>query len=342
MALRQSAATGSHTALFDLITSHRITAVIYVAVRLGLIDSLAEGSQTAGQLAQRTGAHERSLRRLLRALVTIGICEPVAADRFALSPMGTQLAGNAERSLKPYALFEGALLSRSWGGLLESIRTGKTAAELAGINNSFDMMAQNPEAVTIFNEAMVAITKQGIPAVLAAYDFSSIGRLIDVGGGYGELLCAILTAHPSMRGTIFDLPRCAEGANKLLNEAGLSERGNFVAGSFFESVPSGADAVIMKSIIHDWDDARSVTILQNCRQALGPGGRLLLVERIMPEVPAADVEHCSIALADLNMLRGPGGAERTENEYRELLSKGGFGMTRVLPAGRSNVIEAIA
>ena len=187
---------------------------------------------------------------------------------------------------------------------------------------------------------MVALTRQVIPAVLAAYDFSSIARLIDVGGGYGELLCAILKACPSLRGAIFDLPRCAEGAKRQLSDAGLSDRGEFISGSFFESVPSGADAVIMKSIIHDWDDERSVKILQNCRSALAAGGKLLLVERIMPEMPEANAEHCSITLSDLNMLRGPGGSERTESEYRDLLSKSGFKMTRVLPAGRWNVIEA--
>ena len=173
--------------------------------------------------------------------------------------------------------------TRSWGGLLDSIRTGKTAAQLAGIDNSFDLMAHDPARAQLFDEGMVALTRQVIPAVLAAYDFSTISRLIDVGGGYGELLCAILKACPSLRGAIFDLPRCAEGAKRQLTDAGLSDRGEFISGSFFESVPSGADAVIMKSIIHDWDDERSVKILQNCRRALAAGGKLLLVERIMPE-----------------------------------------------------------
>jgi len=341
MAAQQGASSASAMALFDLIASHRITAVVYVAVRLGVADCLAEGPRTARELAHRTEAHEQSLRRLLRALVTIGVCRQVGPEQFELTPIGGHLAGSAEQSLKAWALFEGELLSRSWSGLLDSIRTGKTAAALAGIDDSFDLMAQNPERVKVFNEAMVALTRHVIPGVLSAYDFSPIGRLIDVGGGYGELLCAILKAYPSMRGAIYDLARCAEGANKHLNEAGLSGRCEFISGSFFESVPTGADAVIMKSIIHDWDDARSIKILQNCRQALTQRGKLLLVERIMPEIPNADTEHCSVALSDLNMLRGPGGSERTECEYRELLSKGGFKVTRVLAAGRSNVIEAM-
>jgi SAM-dependent methyltransferase len=274
-------------------------------------------------------------------LVTIGVCKRIGKDQFALTAMGGHLAGKAQHSLKAWALFEGELLARSWSGLLDSIRTGKTAAQLAGIDNSFDLMAHDPARAQLFDEGMVALTRQVIPAVLAAYDFSGSARLIDVGGGYGELLCAILTACPSMRGAIFDMPRCAEGAKRQLSDAGLTDRGEFIAGSFFESVPSGADAVIMKSIIHDWDDERSVKILQNCRRALAAGGKLLLVERIMPEIPEANTEHCSVTLSDLNMLRGPGGSERTEREYRELLSKSGFKMACVLPGGRWNVIEAM-
>ncbi len=327
--------------VFDLLSSHRITAVIYAAVRLGVTDCLAdEGPRTARELAQQTNAHEGSLRRLLRALVTIGICKQVGDERFELTAVGARLAGSANKSLKAWALFEGEALSRSWGGLLDSIRTGKTAAELAGFRDPFEAMNRNPAAVELFNDAMVTLTRQVIPAVLASYDFSGIRRLIDVGGGYGELLCAILKAYPSMRGAVLDLPRCAEGARKQLTDAGVGDRGEFIAGSFFESVPGGADAVIMKSIIHDWDDERSVKILRNCRAALSKGGKLLLVERLMPEMLADNAEHRSVALSDLNMLRGPGGCERTESEYRELFDKGGFKMIRVAPAGFFNVLEA--
>jgi SAM-dependent methyltransferase len=201
-------------------------------------------------------------------------------------------------------------------------------------------MAQDPERIRTFNEAMVAFTRQVIPAVLAAYDFSAIRRLLDVGGGYGELLSAILRAYPAMHGAIFDLPRCADGAREQLAAAGVAERSEFLVGSFFESVPNGADAVIMKSIIHDWNDERSLTILRNCRRALPAGGRLLLVERVMPDRLKAEAEHAAVTLSDINMLRGPGGCERTETEYRALLRQGGFATTRVVAAGRMNVIEA--
>jgi ubiquinone/menaquinone biosynthesis C-methylase UbiE len=327
-------------ALLDLIGSHRITAAIYVATRLGVADLLAEGPQTARQLAERSGAHEPSLRRLLRALVSVGVCARCGTDRYELTPLGAPLAAGAPQSLKAVALFEGEMLWRAWGGLIESVRSGKNGAELAGLDNSFDLMGRSSEAVATFNAAMVAFTRAIVPDVLAAYDFAGVTRLLDVGGGYGELLGAILQAHPSMHGAIFDLPRCAEGARAHLADVGVGERAEFTAGNFFESVPGGADAIIMKSILHDWTDERCTVILTNCRRALPRDGRLLVVERLMPEELEVTPEHRSVTLSDLNMLRGPGGCERTEGEYRALLEASGFRMTRALPAGRAHVIEA--
>jgi hypothetical protein len=331
----------SQSELYDLIGAQRITAVIYTAARLGVADVLADGAKSSREIAKRTGAHEASLRRLLRALVAIGVCDEVASDSFALTAVGAHLAGGAEKSLKAWALFEGELLTRSWVSLIDSIRTGKTAAELANVGNTFDLMARDPEVVKTFNEAMVAFTRTVVPGLLAAYDFAGIGCLMDVGGGYGELLCAVLAAHPSMRGVIFDLARCEEGARREIERARLGHRAEFVSGSFFESVPGGADAIIMKSIIHDWNDERSIAILRNCRRALPPAGKLLLVEREMPEVVDASADHRAVTLSDLNMLRGPGGAERTEKEYRGLLSAGGFEMKRLVAAGRMGLIESI-
>jgi SAM-dependent methyltransferase len=326
--------------LFDLIASHRITAIIYVAVRLDIPDRIANGTKDAAALAVQTGADERSLRRLLRALVTIGICRQVG-DGFELTEVGAPLAGDADRSIKAWALLEGEMLWGAWGKLLDSIRTGKTGSELAGAEDSFKLMARDPRMVKIFDEAMVSLTRVVNPQVLAAYDFSGITHLLDVGGGYGELLAAILKSYPSMRGSIFDRPHCGEGAKKQLREAGVADRAEFIAGDFFDSVPKVADAIIMKSIIHDWNDERSVTILRNCRNSLPAGGKLLLVERIMPETPGDNVEDRATALSDLNMLRGPGGAERTEAEYGRLLTNGGFTLRRIVPAGRFSVIEAV-
>ena len=169
--------------------------------------------------------------------------------------------------------------------------------------------------------------------VLAAYDFSRISHLLDVGGGSGELIGAVATRYGHISGTVFDLPRCEEAATAHLARLGVSDRASFVAGDFFGSVPAAADSIILKSIIHDWNDARSCTILQNCRRAIPQAGTLLLVERLMPAVLGRDDEHKSHALSDLNMLRGPGGMERTEAQYRDLLDRTGFRITSIAPAG---------
>jgi O-methyltransferase/methyltransferase family protein len=338
--VNDESADPSVTTLLDMMAGHRITAVIYTAAKLEIPELLDGGPKTAGEVAAKTGAHEASISRLLRALVTLGLCSP-RGDGFELTAMGRHLSGDAPGSLRPWAVFEGQFLRRSWTDLLESIRTGETAAELAGITaeQAFEQMAKSGVA-DVFNQAMVAVTRHVAPAVVAAYDFGGISRLTDVGGGHGELIGTILSAHPSMRGTVFDLPQCAEGARRHLAETGLSGRCEFVAGSFFDSVPSDSDALIMKSIIHDWDDVRSLKILGNCRRALASGTRLLLVERLMPDVPTANVADRIAALSDINMLRGPGGCERTEGQFRALLARAGFRMSRVVAAGLMNVIEA--
>jgi len=332
----QLASPPSAIALHDLITSQRITAVIYVAARLGVADCLAGGAMSLSELVQETGAHERSLRRLLRALVTLGICKQVGKDQFELTAVGSHLAGGASQSLKHWALMETELMPRLWGSLFDTVRAGKNPTTA---DEYFEKMT--PEIAKTFDQAMVEITGMVIPDVLAAYDFSGITRLIDVGGGRGQLLSAILDAYPLMRGTVFDLPRCAEAAKKQLADARVSDRSKFIGGSFFESVPDGADALVLKSVIHDWDDEQSSKILDNCHRALPKSGRLLLVERLIPEIPKTNPDHCSIALSDLQMLvLGGGACERTEGEFRELLSKSRFRMARVQPAGRYNVIEA--
>jgi hypothetical protein len=323
-----------------LIQSHRVTAVIYVAAKLGLAELLRDRPLSANELAKATGANEQALNRLLVALSTIGICALAREDRYSLTEMGTGLDGDAEHSFKAWAIFEGQVLSSSWNRLLDSIMTGKTAAQLQGASNSFDLMAQNPETVRLFNAAMVDLTRFVTPNILRAYDFNEITHLMDVGGGSGELIGAIATRYPHIKGTVFDLPRCAESAIDHLNRMGVGARADFLPGDFFQSVPSGADAIIMKSIIHDWNDERSLLILHNCRRALPPNGTLLLVERIMPESPTLNDEHAEQALSDLNMLRGPGGLERTEKEYRRLLEKAGLHPLAVHRAGLFSVIEA--
>ena len=326
--------------LLDLIQSHRITAAIHVAVRLGLAELLRDGPQTVGKLAETTGADERALGRLLTALSTIGLCSRSNENSYALTDVGACLDGASEQSFKGWAILEAEMLTKSWDGMLDSVMTGKTAAQLLGFENSFDVMGRTPGNVAKFNAAMTDLTRAVTPEILRCYDFSGLSHLMDVGGGSGELLGAIARQNRHLRGTVFDLPRCAEAATGHLRNIGVSDRVDFVAGDFFQRVPPATDAIILKSVIHDWDDVRSTSILRNCREALPGGGKLLLVERLMPELPTTTDEHKAHALSDLNMLRGPGGLERTERQYVELLAQSGFGLAAIYPAGRFNVIEA--
>jgi DNA-binding MarR family transcriptional regulator len=326
--------------LLDLIQSHRVTAVIYVAAKLGIAELLRSSPKSPNELAKETGADQHALGRLLTALSTVGLCSRVGDDRYALTEIGAALDEAADYSFKGWAIFEGEMLSKSWNGMLESVTTGKTAAQLLGLNNSFDLMSRTPENVRIFNAAMADLTRLVTPDIILAYGFSRVSHLMDVGGGSGELIGAVTKEYPHLRGTVFDLPRCAETANNHLQRVGVSDRASFVAGDFFREIPAIADTIVLKSVIHDWDDARSTSILQNCRQALPEAGTLLLVERIMPESPTVKNEDKAHAMSDLNMLRGPGGLERTEQEYRRLLNKSGFRPATIYPAGRFSVIEA--
>jgi SAM-dependent methyltransferase len=326
--------------LLDLVQSHRVTAIICVAAKLGIAELLRDGPSSVAELAVATRADRRALARLLAALSTIGLCSRIDADRYALTEIGAALDGRADHSFKNWAIFEGEMLYRSWSGMLETIMTGRTAAQLLGLDSSFDLMSRSPENVRIFNAAMADLTRLVTSDILAAYDFGRISHLLDVGGGSGQLIGALAKAYPSLRATSFDLARCAEAAADHFRRQGIADRTSFLAGDFFETIPAIADAIVLKSVIHDWDDERSRVILGNCRAALPANGVLLLVERVMPDVPTATDEDKALALSDLNMLRGPGGQERTEREYRLLLNESGFRLTSIHPAGRFNVIEA--
>lgn len=335
-------AESSASAFLDLVERHRATAVIYVAARLGIADFLLEGPKDSAQLARLIEVHERSLLRLMRGLVALAICAKTTDGQFALTEMGTHLAANAEHSLKAWALFEGGMLRARWSELIESIRTGKTADELAGLGQErFEVLAKTKD-VGLVNEAMASMTRSAVPGILSAYDFAGLSTLMDVGGGVGELMSALLKKYSSMQGIVFDLPHCAEDATKSLSNAGIADRCEFIGGNFFESVPSGAEAIVMKSIIHDWNDERSVRILQNCRRVLKSGAHLIVIDRLMPERIEPVSDTLSIVMSDLNMLGSTGGCERTESEFRTLLAIGGFRMERVFPAGRYSVIEARA
>jgi ubiquinone/menaquinone biosynthesis C-methylase UbiE len=332
------ASTGSKDHLLDLVGGHRITAVLYSAVALGVIEALDSGAGSAAEVAAACSTSEGATERLLAALATAGIVSK-SASAYRLTDMGLRLTGRAPRSLRDWTLFEGEMLARSWQGLTESVRSGKTSTELdSQAGGRFEAIGRDPRFAELFDNAMVSITRHVAQDVIAAHDFSTAHAILDVGGGTGALLIDILRAVPGLTGAALDLPRCEAGFRAAVAAAGLAQRTQFFPGDFFEGVPQGFKTLVLKSVLHNWDDARCASILANCRRVLPPDGRVVVVERLLPEPPANNARDMSIMLSDLNMLRGPGGRERTERAYRELLGNAGFVVGAAVPAGRYNVL----
>lgn len=324
--------------LFQMLTGKWVSQALYAAATLGIADLVVEGARTAEQLAEATGSHPRSLQRLLRSLASVGVFHETGDGRFEQSPISELLRTDVPGSLRANAMFFGVRSTwRPWGEILHSVRTGKPAFDHVYGMPIFDYYQQDLEEAAIFNQAMTGLSKMVASAVLEAYDFSGIRKMVDVAGGHGMLLKSILGRYPDMQGVLFDLPKVIEGARAAAGDNGVAGRLEFVAGSFFESVPTGADAYIMKHIIHDWDDERAVAILSTCRRAIPSDGRVLLVETVVP----GPNEPSLAKLLDLEMLVLPGGIERTEPEYAELFRQAGFRLSRVLRTESfMNVIEA--
>ncbi|MFH0299353.1 methyltransferase [Bradyrhizobium sp. 31Argb] len=326
--------------IFDLVQSHRITAVIYAAAKLDLAEAIGDDARSAAELARLVSADESALRRLLVGLTTIGVCNRAGGDRFTITDLGRQLDRNANPSFKDWVLFEGEVLARSWAGLVDSVRSGKTATEMRGEgHNRYAVMGSSPELVARFNAAMVSLTRSLVPKIVQAYDFSTARVVMDIGGGSGELIAGVLLHNPNLKGIAFDLARCEKEAQEHLNRVGIADRCRFVAGDFFEAVPRGADTILMKSILHNWKDDRSEIILRKCRDALPVGGKLIIIERIMPERPTTSAQDREHAMSDLNMLREPGGMERTEAQYRTLAEVAGFTFAGLSSAGSFSLIQ---
>jgi ubiquinone/menaquinone biosynthesis C-methylase UbiE len=314
--------------MLQMISGFWISRAIYVAAKLGIADQLRDGPKTVDELAAATATHAPSLYRVLRALASVGVFTEDKKRGFALTPLADTLRTDAPGSLRAFATVElGEEHYPAWGELLHSVRTGEIAFDRAFGMPVWKFFEQNPGNAKTFNDAMTGFTLAVNDAVLSSYDFSSISRIVDVGGGHGSLIASILKANPKMRGVLFDAPPVIEGARHRLKDEGLAERCEATAGNFFDSVPSGGDAYIVKWIIHDWDDEQSVSILKNCRRAMAENGRLLLVEAVVPD---GSEPHFSKYM-DLNMLIMTGGRERTEDEYRTLLEASGFKLTRIAP-----------
>ena len=310
-----------------LLSGYRNTALLYVAAKLKLADLLADGPRSSAELARSLGAHAPSLHRVLRGLVVLGMCSEENHGRFALTPSGTCLRAEMPGSLRDLAVLCGEECVAAWGGLVHSAMTGEPAFKHVFGMSQWEHRKQHPELNECFNAWSRQGTSRVAGAILAAYDFSAFRTIADVGGGLGTLLAAILKAHTSVTGILFDQPHVVSGARASLEAAGVAARCRVVGGSFFDRIPDGADLHILKSIIHDWDDEQSLAVLRNCRRALKEQGTLLLIERVMPE-RVEDAPH--VVLQDLHMLAMTGGRERSEVEYRALLGVAGFTQTRVI------------
>jgi O-methyltransferase domain len=320
-------------ALLRLASSYQVARAVYVAAQLGLADQLGGGPKTAEELARQTGTHAPSLNRLLRVLAACGVFREVAPGQVALTALGACLHADAPNSVRDAVLmFRSEIFVRSWGDLLHCVQTGESAAShLFGTPNVFDYSAQHPEVRAMMHAGFVATGRIAAHAVVAAYDFSAGGTLVDVGGGQGQLLATILRAYPPLHGVLFDQPPVVAGAAPVLERAGVAERCTVVAGDFFAEVPRGDDTYLLSRVIHDWEDADARAILATCHRAMPPQTTLLLVERVLPDHidPAVTVQEQT--LADLLMLVRTGGQERTEGEYRALFEATGFALARLIP-----------
>lgn len=316
------------TVLMQMATSNWISQAVYVAAKLGIADLLKEGAKHCDELASLTKTHARSLYRLLRALASLGVFAETESGYFTLTPLADYLRSDRPDSLRAMAIMNGEEHYKAWGELMQSVQTGESAFEHLYGMQIFQYYAQNPEPAQIFDRAMTSYSSIESAAVVENYDFSSIQTLVDVAGGHGNLLASILKANPSMKGMLFDRLSVIEGAKPLLEAAGVLDRCQLGSGDFFESVPTGGDAYILKHIVHDWGDEQAIAILKRCHEAMPENGKLLLVEQVIPPGNEPFVGK----LLDLNMLvMCSGGCERTEAEYRTLLKKAGFKLTKIVP-----------
>lgn len=320
----------------------RASRALYAAAELGLADILAAGPMTSGEIAAKAGVHGPTLRRLMRALVAHGVFEEPKFDCFRLNVVGELLRHDIQGSQRASVLFvAGKMRWELWSDFLECVRTRQAAVERAFGKTLFERNAENPEESTLFNEAMASLSAALSSPIMAAYNFGSFRRLADIGGGTGRLIADFLAANPGMRGILFDLPNVVAGAPALLEASGIEARCEIVGGSFFDVVPTGADAYFMRAILHDWDDERSIAILQNVRKAMGSEAVLLIVERVLPEKAEAGNAADSYLL-DLEMLvNTPGGRERSESEFGEILKAAGFRPPRLVPTTTAtSILEA--
>jgi hypothetical protein len=316
----------------SVVTGAWAARLVHTAAELAIADSLADGSHSVDFLAARTGTHAPSLARLLRALTAIGVLYESEDRLYSLTPLGATLQSDVPGSMRSWVLLAFSDdQGTSWEALTHNIRTGENAFQHLFGTDIWTRLAERPEAARLFDEAMESLTQGVNRPLIANYPFDSFGWIVDVGGGNGSLLLPVAERHPSMRVTIFDLPHVAEATRRRISAAGLSPRCEAVDGDAFVAVPAGADAYILKGVIHDWDDEEAVAILRTCRAAMPDRSKLLIIERILPErIDPNDALTRAKFIHDINMMVNPGGQERTQVKFRDLLAQAKLRLTRIL------------
>jgi len=325
---------GSNRRLAELIGGYQVSAAIGALARLGVADALADGPATSTELAASLGADEDALARLLDTIQDIGLFTLGNDGRYCLTAFGSLLRDDVPGSLRRYAVVS----TDQWrwyayGHLTHTLRTGEPGLVAAHGCGFWDYLASHPETAASFEESLARIGAARDQALVASVDLSGSHCVVDVGGGRGGLLSALLAAHPRLRGVLFDLPGVIEGAREQMREADLAERCEIIAGDFREGVPSGGDAYLLSWILHDWDDPTARRILARCRAVMDEGARLLVVEMVIPEgdEPSALAFKHLVRQADLEMLAVVGGRERTAGGFERLLNQSGFALTRIVP-----------
>ena len=313
--------------------------LLRAAAQLCLADHLAGGPKTAAELAVPTKSHAPSLYRLLRTLAAIGILSQDESHRFSLTPLAQPLRSDVPGSVRTSILsITGDLFTVPWSKLQYSVQTGQPSFDRHFGVPIFDKLSTDPDEAAWFQDMLIGLNAQDAPAVAAAYDFSSCKHIADIGGATGHMLTTILAGNPGPRGTVFDLAHSQPDAAKLIQSRGMTDRVTFVAGSFFENIPAGCDLYLMSHVIHDWSEEQCLNILSNCHRAMPQTAKLLIIEQVLPE---GNTFHPGKML-DINMLVQTPGEERTEAEYRALLGKAGFKLTRVIPTNAHvSIIESV-
>ncbi|WP_198539518.1 methyltransferase [Streptomyces graminilatus] len=325
--------------MFQIVTSFWVARAVHAATALDLPDHLANEPRTAAELAAATGTDPRALARLLRALAGVGVLRSDVDGRYTTTPLGDTLRSDVPGSLASFVQMElGEAHHATWGLLVDSVRSGEPVFEQAVGKKIWQFFEDTPAMNAHLGKAMTGLTAMVADAVLDVYDFGPHERIVDVGGGEGGFLAAVLDAHPRAHGVVLDLPHVVAHGRERIEAAGLTDRCELVGGDFFEKVPEGGDLYTMKWVLHDWDDDSAVEILKSCRRVMGEEARLLVVDTVVPDGDGFSPSK----IIDLNMMVLSGGRERTADEFRRLLAAAGFTLTRVLPTrSPSSVVEAV-